>query len=230
MKVTVLVSGGKDSVFTLGIALHQFSVKSIVTIHPPVENYLFHHPNTWVVKLIAETLDLPLREVVLEDNLDELQVIKENLIKEKAEAIVVGGLLSEFQRMRFNRLALSLNIPCFSPLWRLNQEMLLGELLSHGFEIWIVSVSAMGLGRKFLGQITEETLSQLVKARQRFGVSIGGEGGEYESLVFNAPFYKHRIRPTSTQIHWNDSEETGWLEIKDANLEGKQFGGSTVKH
>lgn len=229
MKVTVLVSGGKDSVLTLGIALHQFFVKSIVTIHPPLESYIFHHPNTWVVKLIAKTVGVPLREVVLEDNQDELQVLKENIRKEKAEAIVVGGLLSEFQRMRFNRLALSLNIPCFSPLWRLNQEMLLGELLSHGFEIWMVSVSAMGLGQNFLGQITEETLSQLVKAHQRFGVSIGGEGGEYESLVFDAPFYKHRIRPTSTQIHWNESEETGWLEIKDVKLERKQFGGSNVE-
>ncbi|MFX0209169.1 MAG: TIGR00289 family protein, partial [Candidatus Hodarchaeota archaeon] len=59
MKVICLVSGGKDSVFSLWLALHQFNVVSILTVKPCHESYLFHFPNYKHVVFIAEMLRIP---------------------------------------------------------------------------------------------------------------------------------------------------------------------------
>jgi len=46
-----------------------------------------------------------------------------------------------------------------------------------------------------------------------------GEGGEYETLVLDAPFFKKRIRILSARTIWNG--ESGYLLVEKAELEDK---------
>jgi len=46
-----------------------------------------------------------------------------------------------------------------------------------------------------------------------------GEGGEYETLVLDAPFFRKRIELTETQKVWEGA--SGYLLIKKATLVDK---------
>ncbi|MHA2239939.1 MAG: Dph6-related ATP pyrophosphatase, partial [Candidatus Hodarchaeales archaeon] len=198
MKVTCLVSGGKDSIYSLWCALHQFEVTSIITIQTKQSNsQLYHVPNSSQVSIIAKMLNLPLINVNLveKDWKDETFKLTRAIIESKSEAIITGGIRSEFQRFRFNRAAQKANVKCFNPLWRLSPRKLINELILNKFEILIISVSSMGFGRSLLGKkITPEIISELQSNEFISELALLGEGGEYESFVVDAPFYPKKIK------------------------------------
>ena len=67
VKVTCLVSGGKDSVLALWLALHQFDVISILTVMSKcTESYLFHIPNSQYVDIIADMLEISHRKILID--------------------------------------------------------------------------------------------------------------------------------------------------------------------
>ena len=54
----------------------------------------------------------------------------------------------------------------------------------------------------------------------RFGVSVVGEGGEYETLVLDAPFFREkRIELVEVERVWEG--QSGYLKIKKARLVDK---------
>ena len=65
----------------------------------------------------------------------------------------------------------------------------------------IVVTAAEGLDESFLGARFDdaliERLKKVAKARR---INLAGEGGEYESLTLNAPFYSRPITYTTSEI------------------------------
>ncbi|MHA2053186.1 MAG: Dph6-related ATP pyrophosphatase [Candidatus Hodarchaeales archaeon] len=222
MKVTCLVSGGKDSIYSLWCALHQFEVTSIITVQTKQSNsQLYHVPNSSQVSIIAKMLNIPLINVnlVKEDWKDETFKLTRAIIESKSEAIITGGIRSEFQRFRFNRAAQKANVKCFNPLWRLSPRKLINEMILNKFEILIISVSSMGFGRSLLGKkLTTETISELQSNEFISDLALLGEGGEYESFVVDAPFYPKKIKIVESIIHWDEYREEGFLEIVRTKL------------
>ncbi|MHA1976288.1 MAG: Dph6-related ATP pyrophosphatase [Candidatus Hodarchaeales archaeon] len=228
MKVSCLVSGGKDSVFALWCALHQFEVVSIINIQANAsESFLFHVPNAKYVSLIAKMLNIPLLEVKTNstDVNEEIVTLTQTFIDSDAQAIITGGIRSEFQRYKFNQAAIQANMKCFNPLWRLKPRTLMGELLTNNFNIIFISVSAMGFGKDLLGkQLTLEKLNALRESNQISELAVTGEGGEYESFVLDAPFFPSRIVVNDAKVHWNEFREEGFFEIIKASLTPKNSG------
>jgi len=225
LKVSCLVSGGKDSIYALWCAFHQYEVVSIINFESDkLESLLFHIPNSKFVSLIAEMFSLPLISVKMksDDLKEEIEQLTGAIRKSGTEAIITGGIRSEFQRYHFNRAALMANVKCFNPLWRLSPELIIQDLINNHFEIILVSVSSMGLDQSFLGKKITHQLTRKIR-----GISYGsdlaiiGEGGEYESFVLDAPFFPSRIVIQESQIHWNEFREEGSLEITSATLESK---------
>ena len=65
----------------------------------------------------------------------------------------------------------------------------------------------------------EDAIRELLDLNKRLGISLVGEGGEYESLVLDAPFFKKKIRILEARTVWNG--ESGHLLIEKARLEEK---------
>ncbi|UCG00386.1 MAG: diphthine--ammonia ligase [Candidatus Heimdallarchaeota archaeon] len=218
MKVAALVSGGKDSVLALWFALHQFEVKSILTIKSSCpESLLFHIPNSQHVALIAEMLGISHKIIQIDScNIeDEINSLKDALIETGFKAIITGGIRSEFQRFKFNYAALLANMKCFNPLWRLSPEILLSELLDNEFRIILTSVSSMGLNKELLGKEISPEVVEILK-QSGSELSMIGEGGEFESFVLDAPFFPAHIKILESKIHWNEHREEGYYEITKA--------------
>lgn len=93
-------------------------------------------------------------------------------------------------------------------------------MFEAGFEIIITSVSAAGLNQSWLGRrIDERCIEELLKLREKYGISIVGEGGEMETFVTDAPFFKNKIKIKKAEKSWDGVR--GVFEIKDAELAGK---------
>lgn len=210
MRVAVLFSGGKDSVMAAFWAMmHGFDV-TLVTVRPPDYSMMFHHPNIEWTKLQAEAMGLRQIFVGVTEK-DWAAQLTKTFRRLKAQGIATGAVESEYQRRRIDAIGEKLGIPTYAPLWHKTLESgLMDELLSH-FEIYVIAVSAEGLGPEFLG----EPLKKLVAAKKP-NIHPFLEGGEGETFVADAPFFKKRIKIKKWKKTWDGVR--GVAEIQSASL------------
>jgi len=208
MQVAVLFSGGKDSTFAAFWALAQGFEPVLVTVRPPEYSMMFHHPNIDMTKKQAESMGL--EQVFAETTEDDWkQKLTDVFRKIKAEGIVAGAVESEYQRRRIDSIGEELGIPTYAPLWHKGRETL-GEMLEY-FDIYVTAVSAEGLGPEFLG----EPLKKLL-ASNTPDINAFLEGGEGETFVTNAPFFKKRIEIKRWKKDWDGVR--GVAHIEQAEL------------
>ncbi len=124
------------------------------------------------------------------------------------DALVTGALRSDYQRTRIDRMCSSLGIKSFSPLWHHDSSEHMRSLPRHGFDVRLSSVSADGLGREWVGrELVEESVEELIQTSQRFRFNADGEGGEYETLVLDAPHMTKAII-LQGEKHWSRGRGT----------------------
>ncbi len=220
MRVAALVSGGKDSALALHRALKQgYTVKYLVTMIPQrPDSWMFHYPNIHLVDFFAEAVDIPLikgeTSGVKETELEDLKHVLAGL---QVDGVVTGAIMSQYQKKRIDRICQELNLKSIAPLWHENPQKLLAEIVSLSFEVLIVGVYAYGFNVTWLGRkINQKTISDLIKLNKKYQISLVGEGGEYETLVLNTPFFKKRIQLVQTERMWED--HSGCLIVKKAKL------------
>ena len=220
MRVAALCSGGKDSSFALWLAMHQgHEVAHIVAMIPRREDsWMFHYSNIQLIDLFAECVSLPLvkaetsgeREVELED-------LKRVLSGLDVEGVISGAIASNYQKSRIDRICGELALKSIAPLWGKEPLGLLRELIAGGFEAIVTSVSAEGFDESWLGRkLDKAAVRDLLELNRRYKVNLSGEGGEYESLVLDAPFFEKRIEPVEVERVWRGTN--GYLIIKQAKL------------
>jgi len=159
LKVAVLYSGGKDSTYALWWALHQgWEVKYLVSVVPKNrESYMFHVPNVELTELISKSTGIPLVRVYTKGEKEkEVLDLKRVLEKLDIDGVVSGAIASEYQRRRIDHICEELGVRSFAPLWHKDQELILRDAAKF-FEFKIVSVSAYGLSREYLGKTVDES-------------------------------------------------------------------------
>jgi ABC transporter with metal-binding/Fe-S-binding domain ATP-binding protein len=227
MRVAVLFSGGKDSTFAIHKSLQAgHEIKYLVTVFPKgKESFMFHWPALEITKLQAESMGL--KQIVQRTEgkkEEELMDLEKALskIKDEIDAVVTGAVASNYQKTRVDKICQKLNLKHISPLWGMNPENLLREMISSGFNIILTGVASEGLGQDWIGKsIDENAVNQLKKLNERFGVNISFEGGEAESLVLDGPIFKKRIEITDSEKVWDSKTSSGYLEIKKVVLSSK---------
>ncbi|MFB6113533.1 MAG: diphthine--ammonia ligase [Halodesulfurarchaeum sp.] len=207
-----LFSGGKDSSWALYRALESgLDVSRLLTVHPAGDSYMYHVPATELAGLAAQSIGIPLVEVTqpaLEghDSTDRGDAETETLLEALRElgpeiggvgGVIVGAVESEFQTDRIETVADRLDADLYAPLWH-EDPIELGEaMLDAGFEIRLVQVAAHGLDASWVGRHPL------------------GEGGEFETLVTDAP---HMDRPIEFEAETVWEGTRGHLAISDAWL------------
>jgi diphthine-ammonia ligase len=225
MKVAVLFSGGKDSSFALWYAqLQGWDVKSLVTVIPESqESWMFHYPAIKWTRLQAQAMGIPQvmisTEGLKEEELKDLSTGLEKLLRQSGiDAIVSGAVASEYQKTRLDNICEALGLKSFAPLWHKNQEQLVREQIESGFEIIVTACNAMGLDANWLGRkLGQHELSELVKLNRLFGLSVAFEGGEAETFVTAAPFFRGRLSIVRSKPRWR--VESGYLDLEEVRLD-----------
>lgn len=227
MKVAVLFSGGKDSCLALAKAMQEHKIACLINILSENEaSYMFHVPNTHIAKMQAEAIGLPLiqkttkgeKEKELGDLKAALKVAKE---KYKIGGIVTGAIRSVYQSSRIQKLCDELNLLCINPLWQRDEIEILNELVKNNFKVIISGVFAFPLEKELLGkEINNEIIKKLEKLKQQYKINPAGEGGEIETTVLDAPFFKKRIHILKSEISYENN--AGIFKIKEARIGEKE--------
>jgi len=219
MKLAALISGGKDSCFAIHKALEEgHVVKDLVTIKPANEDsYMFHSANIHLTSLISQACGIPLTSKVSSGEKEkELDDLKKALSPLKVEGVVVGAIESEYQASRVRRICDELGLVIYAPLWHKDPESMLFEMIKC-MDIIIVKVAADGMDESWLGRHFDKTIiSDLKELNRKYRVHLAGEGGEYETLVLNAPYYSKKIKLMQTKKMWMGDH--GVLKVIDAEL------------
>ncbi|MBN1165697.1 MAG: diphthine--ammonia ligase [Methanospirillaceae archaeon] len=226
MRLCILLSGGKDSLFAWYRAqMTDQVVCSVSIVSANAESYMFHTPNSTLAAMQAEAAGIPciIQETkgIKEKELDDLTAALKNAIEwYNVEGVVTGAILSVYQATRIQKICNELGIWCFNPLWQIDQEAYLHELIRLGFSVYITGVFGYPLDEKWLGrELDIYLLKALITCAQRYRITLCGEGGEYETFVTDAPFFKKRIVIKSADMTYHNYH--GIYQITRACLEEK---------
>ncbi|KAM4624679.1 diphthine--ammonia ligase [Polymixia lowei] len=246
MKVVALISGGKDSCYNMMqcvAAGHR--IVALANLRPAntdeLDSYMYQTVGHQAIELYSEAMELPLyRRTIQGSSLDTgrdytqtegdevedlyqlLHLVKE---KEAVEAVSVGAILSDYQRVRVENVCSRLGLQPLAYLWRRDQESLLSEMISSDLRAVLIKVAAFGLDpEKHLGKSLADMEPYLKQLSQKYGVHICGEGGEYETFTLDCPLFKKKIviDAMETVIHSADAfAPVGYLRFTEMHAENK---------
>lgn len=225
MKLASLYSGGKDSNYSIfEVKRLGHNVVCLVSIIPEIsDSLLFHFPNIQLTQALAQAIDLPIRNFQSSNSrLENETYVLENAlstVKDEfgIEGIVHGGISSMFQKRNFERVCEGLQLSVYSPLWNLNPINYLHQLIDEKFKITIVGVSALGLGKEWLGITLDcDNVKTLESLSTKYGFDLNFEGGEAETLVVDCPIYKKKLAIKEGIVKWFG--DNGIFEIIDYEL------------
>ncbi|XP_042357278.1 diphthine--ammonia ligase isoform X1 [Plectropomus leopardus] len=246
MKVVALISGGKDSCYNMMQCVSAgHRIVALANLRPAntdeLDSYMYQTVGHQAIQLYAEAMDLPLyRRTIqgssldtgrnysvtegdeVEDLYELLRIVKE---KEGVEAVSVGAILSDYQRVRVENVCLRLGLQPLAYLWHRDQESLLSEMISSDLHAILIKVAAFGLDpEKHLGKPLADMEPYLNQLSQKYGVHICGEGGEYETFTLDCPLFKKKIviDAAETVIHSADAfAPVGYLRFTEMHTENK---------
>ena len=202
MKLGILFSGGKDSMYSAWLAKkYGYELTCLISIFSEnPESYMFHTPSIDKTKEQAKVMEIPLiiqkTRGNKEDELKDLEkAIEKAKKKYKIQGVVSGAIQSIYQASRIQKICDKLKLECFNPLWQKNEEEYLSELIQNKFKTIITGVFAYPLDESWLGkEINQEIINELKKINQKYKVNLAGEGGEFETFVLNCPLFKRKLK------------------------------------
>lgn len=228
LRLGALVSSGKDSLYAMHVMMRQnYQIGCMITVKSRnPDSYMFHTPAVDMASLQAKSIGIPIlvweTAGEKERELDDLKAALSEAVKRHSiQGIATGALFSQYQRERIERVADSLGLKVFAPLWHMNQETEMRQLLSEGFSFMLTRIAAEGLDRTWLGRpITTKDIDRLVELNKRIGINIAFEGGEAESLMLDGPIFSRRLEVMESEII-EENSSTAELRIKKAVLSSK---------
>lgn len=247
MRVVGLISGGKDSCYNMMQCVASgHEIIALANLRPynltELDSYMYQSVGHEAINYIAEAMGLPLIRVDTkgvseqrgkdyepkEDN-DEVEDLYRLLQTVKSEheieGVSCGAILSDYQRVRLENVCLRLGLTPLCYLWRRDQAALLHEMTTCEVDAIVVKVASLGLEpQRHLGRSIRLLEPHLLAMKDKYGLNVCGEGGEYETLVLDCPLYMSRliIEESETVLHSDDPiAPVGYLKLNSIKLEIK---------
>lgn len=215
MRCGVLLSGGKDSVAAVELAQgHGWEVVVAIAMRPAEDDaWMYHVPNLDVTRGIAAAMGMPRLECPSRtgqvEEVEDLKIaIKQAMDEYQLDAILSGALASEYQKTRIDRVGHELGIKTFAPLWHKNPETYVRSILEP-YDLRFSRVAADGLDEFWAGARFDEAKLAYLKAHKS-RPHIAGEGGEFETLVLDAPHFSAPVEVTESHVEATSTRAT-WI-------------------
>lgn len=179
---------------------------------------MYHVPNIELTRLQAQATGfshiIRYSSGIKEEEVKDLEAAVQPL---DIDSIVSGAVASEYQRSRVALVSERLGLRSINPLWHTDPLIYLKDMIKRNFNIIFTGVYALGFNKNWLGRrLDESALEELVELNKNYGVDLSGEGGEYETLVLDAPFFKIMIKIIKSEKIWE--KDSGYLDVKSAKL------------
>ncbi|MBI2173470.1 MAG: diphthine--ammonia ligase [Candidatus Aenigmarchaeota archaeon] len=217
MRLAALLSGGKDSLYSMYKARQEgHKIRYVIVFFSEnPESYMFHIPNVHLVEEQAKLMGIECIKVPTIRNILAS-------LKGKIDGIVTGATASNYQKTRIDNICKELSIGSMAPIWQAPPAQTLRNIIAEGFRIMIVGIAAPPLDDKWLGRLVDEQcVKELEALNEKHGIHVLFEGGEAESLVLDCPMFPRRMEVVESEKHWDAKSRSGWLEIKRVNIINK---------
>lgn len=246
MKVVALISGGKDSTYNMMQCIAAgHEIVALANLSPQIkaemDSYMYQSVGSEAIHLIAEAMELRLfrketqgvaiqkgknYEITetdeVEDLYDLLKEVKDTLY---IEAVSVGAILSDYQRIRVEHVCSRLNLIPLAYLWRRDQKELLKEMIKCEVDAVLIKVACLGLEpEKHLGRTLSSLQPHLLAMHEKYGLNVCGEGGEYETLTLDCPLFKSRLIIIDSELVMHSDDPfapVGYLKLNKIGLQTK---------
>lgn len=164
-------------------------------------SYMFHSANLDAVPVIARVAGMEYVEIATHGRKEEeLADLEAGLAALDIEGVIAGAVASVYQAERVKTICNRLGLRLFTPLWHMGTVSLVREVADR-LDARIVVTAAEGLDESYLGARFDAALiARLEKVAASYRINIAGEGGEYESLTLNAPFYSRPVTYTTSEV------------------------------
>lgn len=111
------------------------------------------------------------------------------------------GILSAYEILTTKFILIKICIRCtrlglisLAYLWQRDQAELLQEMIDCQIDAILVKVATLGLDpSKHLGKSIRQLQPHLLAMKEKYGLNVCGEGGEYETFTLDCPLYINRI-------------------------------------
>ncbi|QLL31940.1 hypothetical protein HG536_0C01070 [Torulaspora globosa] len=157
------------------------------------------------------------------DEIEDLHFLLAKIKKEipEVEAVSVGAILSSYQRTRVEDVCRRLDLTVLSYLWQRDQLELMSEMCSMSkatdtgasdglnMDARIIKVAAVGLDQSHLNMSLPQIFPIMKRLNRMYEVHICGEGGEFETMVLDAPFFVNGSLELVSQTVNNSDESNG---------------------
>lgn len=215
-KVVVSFSGGKDSTLALYRMIEEgYEVIGLLVTFDKQNNSCFHKIPRDILVEVSKQVEIPLVEVDCSaDKVYETEFEKAliSLKNKGAEICIFGDIDIEAHKKWCLDRCDAAGIKGIFPLWQQNREELTNEFIDYGFKAVIKKVNLKTLGKEFLGkELTKEVVNEI----KNLGCDPSGENGEYHTLVFDGPIFKHGIK--FNKVNKEIVDDFGYLTIDNKN-------------
>ncbi|XP_043066077.1 uncharacterized protein [Drosophila bipectinata] len=247
MRVVAMVSGGKDSCYNMMQCVAEgHEIVALANLHPKdrdeLDSFMYQTVGHMGIEILANAMGLPLyrRETkgkstqtgkqyvpTDDDEVEDLYSLLETCKNElQVEAVAVGAILSDYQRVRVENVCSRLSLISLAYLWRRDQTELLQEMIDCQVHAIIIKVAALGLvPDRHLGKSLREMQPHLLKMRDKYGLNVCGEGGEYETFTLDCPLFRQRIVVEDIQTIISSADPicpVGYINFTKLTLQPKE--------
>jgi uncharacterized protein (TIGR00290 family) len=111
------------------------------------------------------------------------------LLEQGITTVIYGDIFLEDLRAYRERLAASVGMKLYFPLWGRSTTELLPEMWRLGFKAVTCCIDAGKLDKCFLGKVIDKEFIQALPA----SVDPCGENGEFHTFCFEGPVFKEKI-------------------------------------
>lgn len=231
MKFVGLVSGGKDSIYSISTLIEEgHELVGLIHMRSSSEysdSYMFQTVGEEFIEFVGACLEVPVTvcttdckaihtELAYEptegDEVEDLyNCLRALLATTDYQAVSSGAILSRYQKNRVDKVCMRLGIESLAPLWdSRDQRTLLLTMINSGMDARVVKVASPMLGRECVGMKLHEILEYMDKAMECADkyteMNYCGEGGEYETIVFDCKHFKRRISAEHFEVHPHPEE------------------------
>lgn len=151
-----------------------------------------------------------------DDEIEDLYRLLSSTIQKHpdVEAVSCGAILSHYQRTRVENVCDRLNLTSLCYLWQRDQYELMSEMCQYSLDARLIKVAAIGLNSSHLGKSIQQMLPQLNKLNQLYQVHVCGEGGEFETIVLDAPFFKKKLNVVDSKVIELSNDDVCYMKLK----------------
>jgi len=222
-KAVVSWTGGKDGCISFYKAISEGRDVRYLLSFWNMNRQGAHEVNPDRLRAEAEAMGIPLIRTGFASYEEEFKRVFRDLNEKEGEkgskinSAIFGHI--ETHNDLVERICDSLGIELVMPIWKMDSEQIINEVIDAGFEVILVSVKADLLGEEWLGRRIDENFLADLRAHDG-SIDPCGENGEFHTFVLDGPMFKKRLKITRSEA--TKREGLWFLNVLEFAVEEKE--------